>query len=160
MAVIGEFKMMTEAETARLAAALAGLCRTGDLMLLEGPLGAGKTAFARAFINALPGPDGAPVEEEVPSPTFTLQQSYERSPAPVFHFDLYRVEDPEELVELGFEDARAEGVTLVEWPDRLGRFRSDEALLLTFTYGATETARSLRLDGQADWAARLAGVVT
>ncbi|MCH6588680.1 MAG: tRNA (adenosine(37)-N6)-threonylcarbamoyltransferase complex ATPase subunit type 1 TsaE, partial [Proteobacteria bacterium] len=106
------FELPDEAATACLAQSLAARARNGDVIALFGELGSGKTAFARAFINALPAPGGtAPVSgpagapEEVPSPTFTLLQTYERAPAPVWHFDLYRLVRPDEVYELGFEDA-------------------------------------------------------
>lgn len=101
--------------TQALARRAAGLARPGDLLALWGDLGAGKTAFARAFVNALPGAD-----EPVPSPTFTLVQTYERGALPVWHVDLYRLEEPEEALELGLEDALADAVVLLEWPQRLG----------------------------------------
>ncbi|GAB4194409.1 MAG: tRNA (adenosine(37)-N6)-threonylcarbamoyltransferase complex ATPase subunit type 1 TsaE [Thalassobaculales bacterium] len=105
-----------ESATRRLAALIARQARPGDVIALEGPLGAGKTAFARGFIQALPGGEG----EEVPSPTFTLAQSYDLPGGPVWHFDLYRLARPEDALELGIEDAFAEAVTLIEWPERLG----------------------------------------
>ncbi len=114
-------ELSDEAATARLAARLAGLLAAGDVLTLAGDLGVGKTALARALIRARLGPD-----VEVPSPTFTLVQTYVWCSAPtvspvlLWHFDLYRIADPDELVELGWEDARAEGIVLVEWPDRLG----------------------------------------
>ena len=102
-----------QATTERLARALARHLRRGDVIALEGELGAGKTCFARAAINALPRPGEDPANvlsapEEVPSPTFTLVQVYERAPAPVWHFDLFRLEAPEEALELGLEEAFAE----------------------------------------------------
>lgn len=102
------------AETEMYAAALASLSRPGDLITLSGPLGAGKTVFARGFMA------GLGICEEVPSPTFTLVQTYA---APngfeVAHFDLYRLESPDDVWELGWEDARLSAITLVEWPERL-----------------------------------------
>lgn len=114
--------------TGALAARVAGLTRPGDAILLEGPLGAGKTAFARAFLRALSRDPGL----EVPSPTFTLVQSYATPRAIVSHFDLWRLDGPAGLAELGWDDAR-EGVVLVEWPDRLGALRPDDALTIRFS---------------------------
>ncbi len=143
------------AATERLGRALAGLLRRGDVVALTGDLGAGKTALARALIRALPGPEGA-AEEEVPSPTFTLVQTYERDPAPVWHFDLYRIENPEEIEELGLSEALAEGITLIEWPERLGRALPADALSVTLAFAAGEEAREARLEGGGDWPSRLA----
>ena len=100
----------------RLAELLALHVRSGDLILLEGDLGAGKTTFARAFVRAL----AADPELEVPSPTFALLQSYVTARATVHHFDLYRLGGPAEVREIGFEEAQATGLVLVEWPDRAG----------------------------------------
>ncbi len=101
------------AATAALAARLASLVRRGDVIALGGDLGTGKTSFARAFINALPRAEDEPpgeAAEEVPSPTFTLVQTYRRKPADVWHFDLYRLQRPEEAYELGIEEAFAEAM--------------------------------------------------
>ncbi|MEX6507358.1 tRNA (adenosine(37)-N6)-threonylcarbamoyltransferase complex ATPase subunit type 1 TsaE [Jiella sp. M17.18] len=102
----------TEA-TERLGADLALLLRPGDVVALEGDLGAGKSTLARAAVRAIADDAGL----EVPSPTYTLVQSYDTTP-PVAHFDLYRLGDASELSELGFEDAAESGVVLVEWPER------------------------------------------
>lgn len=102
-----------EAATTRLGEDLAMAVRPGDVFLLDGDLGAGKSTLARGLIRALAGDPG----HEVPSPTFTLVQSYD-TPVPVHHFDLYRLSSPEELEELGFDEAVASGVALVEWPER------------------------------------------
>jgi len=115
--------------TERLAAIIAREVRPGDAILLSGDLGAGKTHFARAFINAL---TSAP--EEVPSPTFTLVQTYDAvvgsEPVEIWHFDLYRLKSPDETLELGIDEAFAEGIALVEWPDRLGSLKPREHLEL------------------------------
>ena len=100
--------------TARLGAALSSGLRSGEAVLLAGPLGAGKSALARALIRALTSPD-----EEAPSPTFTLVQFYEAEP-PIAHFDLYRLESQGEALEIGLEEALDHGAALVEWPGRIG----------------------------------------
>lgn len=106
----------TEDMTAALARMLAATARPGDTILLDGPVGAGKTHFARAFIRARQG-DAA---EDVPSPTFTLVQTYDDpTGTEIWHADLYRLTDPSELAELGLDDALTDAICLIEWPDRL-----------------------------------------
>ena len=104
-----------EAGTNRFGQALAAALRPGDALCLHGGLGAGKTTLARAVIRAL-----TTTEEEVPSPTFTLVQSYEGRAFPLTHFDLYRLESGSEAFELGLEEALDEGAAIIEWPERLG----------------------------------------
>jgi tRNA threonylcarbamoyladenosine biosynthesis protein TsaE len=103
----------------RLAGDLSATARGGDLIALWGDLGAGKTTFARAFIRARAARAGISVDE-VPSPTFTLVQIYELPGGPIWHFDLYRLTSADEIWELGFEDALAGGISLIEWPERMG----------------------------------------
>ena len=138
--------LVSLAATEALAARLAARARPGDAILLEGPLGAGKTAFARAFLRAAAGDPTL----EVPSPSFTLLQSYETKLGPVHHFDLWRLDGPAALPELGFEEALAD-IVLVEWPDRLGGFRPADALILRLV-PIDETTRALTLTG---WDGRL-----
>ena len=113
------------AATARLAATVAALARPGDTILLQGPLGAGKTEFARAFLRVASGEPAL----EVPSPTFTLVQSYATRLGTVHHFDLWRLDRPAALAELGWDEAR-DDIVLVEWPDRLGPLRPPDALTI------------------------------
>lgn len=102
---------------AEVAAELAPLLAHGAMVALEGNLGAGKTALARALIRHITGNPGL----DVPSPTFTLLQTYETSNLPVWHFDFYRLKHPEEVFELGWEDALASGgIILMEWAERIG----------------------------------------
>ncbi|MEX1251489.1 MAG: tRNA (adenosine(37)-N6)-threonylcarbamoyltransferase complex ATPase subunit type 1 TsaE [Hyphomonas sp.] len=108
-------ELATDLDTRALGARLALLLRRGDVVALRGNLGAGKTTLARGLIQAL-----LSVEEEVPSPTYTLVQMYDGPDFPLWHFDLYRLEDPEELQELGWDETQA-GAALIEWPDRAGR---------------------------------------
>lgn len=103
--------------TEAMAQALAPVLRAGDTILLQGQLGAGKSHFARALIRALMGPGGE--RAEIPSPSFTLVQAYDGALAEIWHADLYRMSDPEELVELGLDAAMEEAICLIEWPDRI-----------------------------------------
>lgn len=146
-----------EAATAALAANIAALAQAGDVIALSGDLGAGKTVFARAFIRSLPPAAEAhgAQTEDVPSPTFTLVQVYERSPAPVWHVDLYRLETPEEVYELGLEDAFAEAILLIEWPERMGNLLPREHLEVRLDQGETPSARRATLVAGGSWVARL-----
>jgi len=114
----------TEADTIKIACDFAQGLGKRAIVLLEGDLGAGKSVFSRAVIRALTGDEGL----DVPSPTFTLVQSYESPRADIYHFDLYRLEDPEEIFEIGWEDAVSSGIVLVEWPERLGPYRPKKAI--------------------------------
>ena len=105
-----------EAATEQLGATLAQRLKPGDVVALIGGLGAGKTTLARAILRAASG-DAAMV---VPSPTFTLVEVYDTPRGTFWHFDLYRLEQPEQVFELGWEEALAEGIVLIEWPERLG----------------------------------------
>jgi tRNA threonylcarbamoyladenosine biosynthesis protein TsaE len=107
---------------------------------LSGPLGAGKTTFARAFIREIARLSGETVDE-VPSPTFTLVQIYAFARATVWHFDLYRIGAPDEAWELGLEDALAEGISLIEWPERLGPLLPARRTDVALAHGATADAR-------------------
>lgn len=140
------------AATGRLAAAIAAIARAGDVIALWGDLGAGKTEFARAFIRARPGGDRV---GEVPSPTFTLVQTYDLAP-PVWHFDLYRLRSADEALELGFEEALAVAISLIEWPERLGAALPGDRLDVRFAAGARDDARMARIEPHGGWVARCA----
>jgi tRNA threonylcarbamoyladenosine biosynthesis protein TsaE len=126
------------AATEAYAGQLARRLRPGDAVLLSGELGAGKTALARALLRALTGDPAL----EVPSPSYTLVQTYQTPIGPAHHFDLWRLNNPSGLIELGWDEAR-EGVVLVEWPDRLGSLAPPAALRLHLTV-IDEHRRSLR----------------
>lgn len=153
-----------EYDTARLAAALAKLSVTGDLIRLEGDLGAGKSTFARHFVQAL-GHVG-----DVPSPTYTLVQTYADTRFPLAHVDCYRMKTPEEMEGLGLEDYRTFGILLVEWPEKGGALCAEGqtdfldyyinsienpgTLTLRFTAGATPLSRVITLSGSPSWQRR------
>lgn len=140
--------------TAALARWLAPHLHAGDVLLLEGPIGAGKTHFARALIQSL-----LDVPEDVPSPTFTLVQTYEAANGTeVWHADLYRLTHPDEVLELGLDAAFETAICLVEWPDRLGAATPPGALHFTFAPGAEEDSRSLTVTGPPDWRPVLQGL--
>ncbi|MGD9617307.1 MAG: tRNA (adenosine(37)-N6)-threonylcarbamoyltransferase complex ATPase subunit type 1 TsaE [Alphaproteobacteria bacterium] len=143
-----------ETATALLATRIAALARAGDVIALEGELGTGKTTFARAFILARGG------EETVPSPTFTLVQIYEIDDVPIWHFDAYRLRDPDEAWELGIEDAFRDGISLIEWPERLGTLLPARRLRIVLSDAGSPNARCATLDPGidpgGDWAGRLA----
>jgi tRNA threonylcarbamoyladenosine biosynthesis protein TsaE len=135
-----------EAATEELGRTLARLLRPGDVVTLSGPLGVGKTALARAVVAAL-GHSG-----EVPSPTFAIVQPYEELEPPVWHVDLYRVEDAHDLDELGLDSA-GEAALLVEWPERAGEAAWPDALRLRLEF-AGEGARRLTADVPPSWQER------
>lgn len=103
-----------ELRTQVIAERFAEIARKRDIFALYGTLGVGKSVFSRAFIQKLTA------AEEVPSPTFTLVQSYPFLDMEIYHFDLYRIKDPQEIYEIGFEEAAYNGISLVEWSERAG----------------------------------------
>ncbi len=131
------FDLPDEGATAALAGRLAAQARQGDVYALFGDLGAGKTSFARAFINALPGGP-----EDVPSPTFTLVQTYRRGDLEIWHVDLYRLGGAEESLELGLEEGFAQAAMLIEWPERLGALLPETRLDLAFAYASNHGRRA------------------
>ena len=138
-----------EAEMADFAAEMAAQISPPCTVALLGDLGAGKTAFARAFIRSMEGVDAG---QEVPSPTFTLLQSYDAAKGPVHHFDLYRLEAPEEVLELGWDEALDEGICLIEWPDKAGRFLPATRIDIEITHvpDATQTHRRLTIQSRGE----------
>lgn len=145
-----------QAATGRFAARVAALLKPGDLVCLSGSLGTGKTVFARSVITALAAKFETPIDE-VPSPTFTLVQLYDFPDFMLYHFDLYRIERAEEVFELGIEDALAEGVSMIEWPEKMAALLPTERLDIDLQQGAAENARIATIVPQDGWVARLAG---
>ncbi|MDH3336143.1 MAG: tRNA (adenosine(37)-N6)-threonylcarbamoyltransferase complex ATPase subunit type 1 TsaE [Rhodospirillaceae bacterium] len=137
-------------DTFDLAQRLARLAKIGDVIALSGDLGAGKTEFARAFIRQLTDPD-----EEVPSPTFTLVQTYDGQSGEIWHLDLYRINTPEEVLELGIEEVLGSVITIVEWPEKMGQYlpRGRLDIFLTVTKGKNH--RQAELIAHGNWAERL-----
>lgn len=129
------------AATEALGRRIAALLRPGDAILLDGPLGAGKSALARALIRAAAGDPAL----DVPSPSYTLVQEYRTAAGPISHYDLWRLPGPGGVVELGWDDAR-EGIVIVEWPDRLGALRPPDALHLSLRM-AVDGSRAADVDG-------------
>lgn len=132
--------------TARLGARLAAVARSGDVITLSGPLGAGKTTLARGLISALGH------EEDVPSPSFAIVQPYEELDPPVWHVDLYRIEEPSEIEELGLDSA-TEAVLLIEWPERMDPGAWPNALALSLDFGQNDD-RILTAKVPASWKER------
>lgn len=134
------FTSKSETDTADFARKFAQTLRLGNVLCLHGDLGAGKTSFTRALIRAYLG-----FEADVPSPTFTLVQLYEHAKTPIWHFDLYRLNDPEEVFELGWEDALSSGITIVEWPTRLGALIPASRIDISISI-IDETTRKFTID--------------
>lgn len=128
-------------------ARLAPYLRAGDVLALTGELGAGKTTFSRGVIQTLLG------AVDVPSPTYTLVQTYECPEFDLWHCDLYRLEAPADVLELGLVDMEEEIVSLIEWPDKMGNYLSPAALNVHI--GFHETGRNITLSGATEWAERL-----
>ncbi len=135
------------AETTSLAAQVAAVLQPGDVLTLSGDLGAGKTTFARALIQA------CGIHEDVPSPTFTLVQTYTTARFEIFHFDLYRLKAPEEVEEIGLDEAFADGVAVIEWPEKAASYMPRVRLDLHFTEKGA--GRVVEIKAHGPWGARL-----
>ncbi len=152
--VFKEFYLENLSDCQKLASQLAPFLQTGDIIAFTGNLGTGKTEFCRSIIHALG------YKEDVPSPTFNLVQVYEpemddmEKPA-VWHMDLYRLEHENDVFELGIEDAFDSAITLVEWPEKMGKFLPPEHLQIHLTLGEGENTRLVTFGGSEYWQKRL-----
>jgi len=136
---------------------LVGRClEMQDFVALWGGLGAGKTTFSRGIVQQLQ--QGTQRIEEVPSPTFTLVQYYETAVCPVWHFDLYRIESPDEIYELGYEEALETGISLVEWPERMAELLPSTRLDVEIAIGPNSTDRLVAFRASGTWSERLVGL--
>lgn len=144
-------KLEDRAQTAALASRLAPLLSKGDVVLLRGALGVGKTTFVQDLLYAMGG------IEEVISPTFTLVQCYELPSFPVYHFDLYRLKVSQEIEELGFDEALGAGLSLVEWPEKAESYMPRDALVLTLSMDKNG-ARQICAKAPMAWEERLRGI--
>lgn len=131
------FELRSPEDTQDLAERFAPQLRAGDIILLEGPIGAGKTHFARSLIQAL-----LPEPEDIPSPTFTIVQVYDGPDCEIWHSDLYRLSHPDEAIELGLEEAFETAICLIEWPDRMGDETPEAALKITLDVSDDLQART------------------
>ena len=122
-----EIICQTEVDTIKLAQRVADNANQGNVFALYGTLGMGKSVFARAFIQSLCD------VEDVPSPTFTLLQTYSSSKGEIYHFDLYRLKHPDEVFELGFEEAVYSGISLIEWPENAGNWLPKNIIKIQIT---------------------------
>jgi tRNA threonylcarbamoyladenosine biosynthesis protein TsaE len=132
-------------QTADFAARVACVLKSGDTILLQGDIGAGKSFFARALIQSLQD-----FPEDVPSPTFTLVQTYETRAGEIWHADLYRLSDPNEAEELGLTEAFESAICLIEWPDRLASLTPKDAVTLSFETTDIDDHRRITLTGGSD----------
>ena len=145
-----QFSLTGLAATETLARRLALMLKPGDIVALRGDLGTGKTALSRATIQTLGGGT-----LEVPSPTFTLVQLYELPNFDLWHFDFYRLEAPQDALELNIEDAFATGASLIEWPEQLGPYLPRNRLDIHLSFAGNATTRHVNLVGGGHWVTRM-----
>lgn len=154
---IAKLTLADLAATKQLGLFMAERLMVGDVLALKGELGAGKSELARAIIQQM-----CPKETDIPSPTFTLVQTYESdSKIPLWHFDLYRLAEPDDVFELGIEEAFIEAICLIEWPERLAGYLPDRTLTIEINYDASANGgRRLILRGNPAWQNRLSEILT
>jgi tRNA threonylcarbamoyladenosine biosynthesis protein TsaE len=153
-----QFLLTGAAATEALAQALAPVLSRGDVLALWGEIGAGKSHFCRALITARLAAVGR--AEDIPSPTYTLVQTYDAGDLQIWHTDLYRLGGPDDVLELGLDEAFETALSLIEWPDRLGEDLPRDALHLHLDPGASAEDRRATLSSHGDaWPDRLAGAL-
>ena len=151
------FVLPSPMATDTLAERIAEVLEPGDTILIDGPIGAGKSHFCRAAIRHLLDRVGR--QEDIPSPTFTLVQTYETGAGEVWHSDLYRLTDVSQVLELGLEEAFSSAIVLVEWPDRLGPLAPRDALRISLAPTEEAEARRVTLSASGARWRKLAGIV-
>ena len=143
-------------DTESLAFSLSRIAVAGDVICLTGELGSGKTTFSRYFNKARALRLGINIFE-IPSPTFTLVQVYEIPAGDIWHFDLFRIDHPTDIYELGIEDAMCHAICLIEWPEKLPNLDLSSRLDVEISFGSVETERTITLSGGNHWVKRLSG---
>lgn len=144
----------SEANTIALGQSVADQARVGDTIAVSGPLGAGKTVLARGLIQKRVG-----TAVDVASPTFTLVQIYDQVTPAIWHFDLYRLEHPDECAELGLDEALATGISVIEWPDKAGGWLPEDHLEITLTEHEGTGGRMASLAAGPSWEDRLGALL-
>ncbi|MEM8553302.1 MAG: tRNA (adenosine(37)-N6)-threonylcarbamoyltransferase complex ATPase subunit type 1 TsaE [Pseudomonadota bacterium] len=153
-----EITLRNQLATETLGRTLAVLAEVGDVFALSGHIGAGKSVLARAFIKKRLDDDGR--SEDIPSPTFTLVQTYETASVEIWHCDLYRVTHADEVLELGLDNAFETGVCLIEWPDRMGPDLPDHTLHINLQPERSSDSRLCSITSKfSGWSARLKNVL-
>ena len=148
-----EVDIQTLEELQSFAALLAEVSEAKDVITLNGDLGAGKTEFARAFIRYFMGED-----TDVPSPTFSLVQHYDTNDIAIWHFDLYRLENENDVWELGLEDALQDGITLIEWPTKIPHVKFKNHIEIAFKTSQHTQHRLLILNVDKGWRQRIESI--
>ena len=141
---MNEYISNSEEETVNIAKKFATKLNKGNIICLYGNLGMGKSVFARSIIRQLTNNNN----EEVPSPTFTLVQTYNSNIAEIYHYDLYRINDPEEIWELNWEEATINSITIIEWPEKLGYLMPDEYIRIDISSDSDKIQRIINISSQ------------